>query len=90
VCKQYVLSEYVGLAMAQAIYDKLEDASYSGRIPSCPGVLSFAPTLKECEEELRSTLEDWVLVGLKLRHRLPVIGSIDLNKEPVREPVDTL
>lgn len=88
--KRYVLSEYVELAMADAVYDKLEDASFSGRIPSCPGVLSFAPTLKECEEELRSTLEDWVLVGLKLRHRLPVIGNIDLNKEPVREPVDTL
>jgi predicted RNase H-like HicB family nuclease len=90
VSKRYVLSEYVELAMADAVYDKLEDASFSGRIPSCPGVLSFAPTLKECEEELRSTLGDWVLVGLKLRHRLPVIGNIDLNKEPVREPVDTL
>lgn len=88
--KRYVLSEYVELAMRDAVYDKLEDATFSGRIPSCPGVLSFASTLKECEEELRSTLEDWVLVGLKLRHHLPVIGNIDLNKEPVREPVDTL
>jgi predicted RNase H-like HicB family nuclease len=84
------LSEYVELAMRDALYDKLEDATFSGRIPSCPGVLAFASTLKECEEELRSTLEDWVLVGLKLRHHLPVIGNIDLNKEPVREPVDTL
>ena len=88
--KRYVLTEYVARAMEDAVYDKLEDATFSGRIPSCPGVLSFAPTLKECEEELRSTLEDWVLVGLKLRHHLPVIGNIDLNKEPVREPVDTL
>ena len=88
--KRYVLSEYVELAMGQALYDKLEDHSFAGRIPTCAGVLSFAPTLKECEEELRSTLEDWVLVGLKLRHHLPVIGNIDLNKEPEREPVDTL
>jgi len=35
--------------------------------------------LRECENELRSTLEDWILVGLKLRHRLPVLGGIDLN-----------
>ena len=88
--KRYVLSEYVELAMRDAVYDKLEDATFSGRIPSCPGVLAFASTLKKCEEELRSSLEDWVLVGLKLRHHLPVIGNIDLNKEPVREPVDTL
>jgi predicted RNase H-like HicB family nuclease len=88
--KRYILSEYVEQAMEQALYDKLEDASFAGRIPPCPGVLAFAPTLKECEEELRSTLEDWILVGLKLHHHLPVIGNIDLNKEPAREPVDTL
>lgn len=88
--KRYVLSEYLERAMEEAIYDKLEDASFSGRIASCPGVLSFATTLAECQEELRSTLEDWILVGLKLHHHLPVIGNIDLNKEPAREPVDTL
>jgi len=90
VGKRYVLSEYVERAMDEALYDKLEDTSFSGRIPACQGVLAFAPTLKECEQELRSTLEDWILVGLKLRHHLPVIGNIDLNKEPAREPVDTL
>lgn len=88
--KRYVLSEYVESAMSQALYDKLEDGTFAARIPSCPGVIAFAPSLKECEEELRSTLEDWILVGLKLRHALPVIGSIDLNKEPAREPVDTV
>jgi len=90
VSKRYVLSEYVERAMEQALFDKLEDGSFSGRIPDCPGVIAFAPSLRECEEELRSTLEDWILVGLKLRHTLPVIGNIDLNKEPAREPVDTL
>lgn len=87
---RYVLSEYVETAMAQAAYDKLEDGTFSGRIPSCKGVIAFGNTLRECAEELRSTLEDWVLVGLKLRHPLPVIGGIDLNKEPSREPMDTL
>ncbi len=88
--KRYVLSQYVELAREQAVYSKLEDGSFSGRIPSCPGVLAFAATRKACEEQLRSVLEDWILVGLKLHHHLPVIGNIDLNKEPAREPVDTL
>ena len=70
--KRYVLSEYVERAVEQALYDKLEDASFSGRIPSCPGVIAFAPSLRECEEELRSTLEDWILVGLKLHHDIAV------------------
>lgn len=87
---RYILSEYVEQAMEQAVYDKLEDGTFNGRIPSCQGVLAFGTTLRECEYELRSTLEDWILVGLKLGHPLPVIGGIDLNKEPAHEPVDAV
>ena len=87
---KYILTEYVDQAMAQAEYDKLEDGSFSGRIPACQGVVAFGATLRQCQDELRSTLEDWIFVGLKLGHFLPVIAGIDLNKEPTRESVDTL
>jgi hypothetical protein len=53
-------------------------------------VTAFAPTLQKCEQELRSTAEDWLLVGLKLGHRISVISVIDLNKVPLHEPADTL
>ncbi len=86
----YVLTGYMSQAMGQAVYDKLEDGTFAGRIPPCTGVVAFGATLCECEEELRSTLEDWVLLGLKLGHSLPVLGEIDLNREPIREPVDTV
>ncbi len=81
----YILSQYIDEAMSQAVYDKLEDGSFVGRIPSCKGVIAFASTLRQCENELRSTLEDWILLGLKLGHALPVINNIDLNEEPIRE-----
>ncbi len=87
---KFILSEYISLAMAKAIYDKLEDGTFSGRIPSCPGVIAFASTLRLCEEELRSTLEDWILVGLKMGHPLPVIEDINLNQEPVRESMGSV
>ena len=87
---RFILSEYVQQALAEAVYDKLEDGTFAGSIPACKGVLAFGPTLRECEDELHSTLEDWILVGLKLNHPLPVIGKIDLNREPTLEPVDTL
>jgi len=87
---QFTLTEYINQALAQAVYDKLEDGTFAGRIPLCKGVVAFASTLRECENELRSTLEDWILVGLKLGHPLPVICSIDLNKEPRREPVEAV
>ncbi len=87
---RFILTEYVNQAMAQAVYDKLEDGTYAGRIPPCVGVVAFGATLRECEDELRSTLEDWILVGLKLGHDLPVIAGIDLNKRPTHEPMDAL
>ena len=87
---RYILSEYMQQALSLATYDKLEDGTFAGRIPPCKGVVAFAATLRECEDELRSTLEDWILVGLKLGHTLPVIAGLDLNKEPSRAPVDTL
>jgi predicted RNase H-like HicB family nuclease len=51
----------------------------------CKGVIAFGKTLRECEEELRSVLEDWILLGFKLKHPLPVIDEIDLNEEPQDE-----
>ncbi len=87
---RYILSEYVEQAMAEAVYDKLEDGTFAGHIPSCKGVVAFSATLRECENELHSTLEDWILVGLKLGHPIPAIRGIDLNKEPTRESVDAM
>ena len=87
---RFILTDYVNQALAHAVYDKLEDGTFAGRIPFCKGVVAFGTTLHECEDELHSTLEDWLLVGLKLGHLLPVIAGIDLNKEPQREPVETV
>ena len=87
---RYILTGYIESALSQAEYDKLEDGTYAGRIPSCKGVIAFGKTLRDCEEELRSTLEDWVLVGLKLGHPLPVIAGYDLNQEPNRESMATV
>ena len=87
---QFILTEYVEQALSQAIYDKLEDGTFAGHVLLCKGVIAFGPTLRECQDELRSTLEDWILVGLKLGHPLPLIAGIDLNREPQREPVETV
>ena len=87
---QYILSDYLEQAMAEAIYDKFEDQTFVGKIPICQGVIAFGSTLKQCQQELRSTLEDWTLLGIKLGHPLPIINNIDLNQEPQLEPMETL
>ena len=35
-------------------------------------------------------MKDWVLMGLKKDHELPIIKSINLNQEIIREPLETL
>ena len=78
---------YIDMVLSRAEYDKLEDGTFSGRIPDCKGVIAFGKTLPECENELQSTLEEWIFIGLKLGHPLPVIDGFDLNSEPVYESV---
>ena len=76
----YPLTAYIEAAMEIARYDKLEDGTFAAEIPKLPGVIAFGKTLVQCERELRSTLEDWILVGLRLGHTLPKLAGIDLNQ----------
>lgn len=87
---KFILTDYIEEAMSSAEYDKLEDDTFSGCIPSCAGVIAFGKSLRECEDELRSTLEDWILVGLKLGHHLPVLSGFDLNRKVTDESVAAL
>ena len=74
-----MLLEYVEKAMSRAVYEKLEDGTYSGSIPDCPGTIAFADTLYRCQQELRSVLEGWLIVKIRHGDVLPVIGGLDLN-----------
>jgi predicted RNase H-like HicB family nuclease len=76
----FPLTAYIEAAMELAEYDKLEDGTFTAEIPKLRGVIAFANTLKNCEQELRSTVEDWILVGLRLGHKLPPLAGINLNK----------
>ena len=87
---KFILSDYVEQALIQATYDKLEDNSFVGRIPSCQGVIAFGENLRECEYEVQSVFEDWLFLGLKLGHHLPIISGIDLNQELRSEPISTM
>ena len=78
-----MLLEYVDKALSQADYDKLEDGTYSGRIPCCPGVIAFGETLYQCQQELQSVLEGWLIVKIRHGDKLPSIGGINLSpKKP--------
>jgi predicted RNase H-like HicB family nuclease len=67
-------------AMRKAHYELLENGRFFGSIPQCKGLWAEGKTLEKCREELRSTLEDWILLGLQLGHTLPIIDRINLNR----------
>ena len=83
-----MLTAYIRGAMQNARYELMENGRFFGKIPECRGCWAEAATLEQCREELQSTLEDWLLLGLQLRHKLPVIDGINLNRSARRKPTD--
>ena len=75
-----MLVEYINKAMSKAVYEKLEDGSYAGQILECPGTIAFSKTLFECEKELRSVLEGWIIFKIRHGDKLPIINGLDINK----------
>ncbi len=63
---KFALTEYIESVIPSAVYDELDDGSYAGRIPKSKRVIAFGKSLKMCEDELQSTLENWILVQLKI------------------------
>lgn len=76
--------------MSRGTYEELEDGSWAGSVPGCVGLIAFALDRSEIEAELKSTLEDWMLVGLRLRlgHDLPILNGINLNSVTLADAVD--
>ena len=78
-----MLTRYIHEAMKLAKYKILEDGTYYGDIPGFRGVLASAENLEECRDELQETLEEWLLLGVRLGHDLPIANGIRLITEPV-------
>ena len=76
-----MLTAYIAAAMRYATIREGNDGTYFGSIelPGFEGVWSNEEDSGEALKDLRGTLEDWVLLSIRLNHRLPVVDSIDLN-----------
>lgn len=75
-----VLTSYIEAAIKQVKMEILEDGSCFCEIPSCPGVWANENTIQECLIELRQAIELWLILKLKDKDPLPILGGIDLNK----------
>ena len=82
-----MLTSYILAAMRHAHYEIIDDPMpFYGSIPGCPGVWANGETLEACREELQSVLEDWIVLGLRLGHPIPVIDGLAVAPEKL-EPV---
>jgi len=73
-----MLIAYIQNAMKLAKYEILADGQYYGEITGFQGVWAQAENLETCREELLSALEDWLVLGLRMGHKLPVVAGIQL------------
>jgi predicted RNase H-like HicB family nuclease len=75
-----MLTEYLNAALKRAKYEFLpDDNSFYGESPDFEGLYANSKTLEECREELKETLEDWLLISLRRNLNIPVVEGIDLN-----------
>lgn len=75
-----ILTAFVAAALAEARYKLLEDCTFFGEIPSCPGVWANETSLEKCREVLQEVLEEWLVLKLRDRDPLLPLGGIDLNR----------
>lgn len=77
-----MLTDYIRAAMQTAYYEILsDDGTYYGEIPGFQGVWANADTLEACRQELQEVLEEWIVLGLRLGHRLLEVDGIRLTGE---------
>lgn len=78
-----VLADYMREAMRLADYELMEKDRFFTTIPTLRGLWAEEATLEACREELQSTLEDWIMIRVRLGDTdFPVLNGIDLNPKP--------
>jgi predicted RNase H-like HicB family nuclease len=79
-----MFTAYVNAAMRKAHYEILpNNEGYFGKIEGLQGVWANADSLEACREELKEVLEEWILLGIKMGHAIPIINGIDLNVKEI-------
>ncbi len=75
-----MIVEYINEALKKAKYEIInDDEPYYGEIPDIDGVWATGKNLEECREQLKETLDEWLILSFKKNLPIPQINGIDLN-----------
>ena len=80
-----MFSEFIEQKLKTAKYKLLEDGIYFGEIPGLRGVWASAKNLEDCREKLQEVLEDWLLLKVHDKERVPGFSFKIDRRELVRQ-----
>ena len=66
-----MFNEYIEKKLKLAKYKILKDNSYFGEIKGVQGVWANAKNLEACRQELKEVLEDWFLLKISSKEKVP-------------------
>ena len=80
-----MLSEFIERKLRTAKYKLLKDGTYFGEIPGLRGVWANAKSLEDCRKKLQEVLEDWLLLKVHDKERVPGFSFKIDRRELVRQ-----
>ena len=86
IIRRYVRRVYIAAALELAEYEIIDDPEpYYAHVPGLLGVWATGKTFEGCRKELISTIEGWIVLGLRMGHPIPPMkgNTIDVSVEPV-------
>ena len=78
-----MIVEYIEGALEKAEYKKLDDGSWFAEIPGFEGVWANGKTIEECRKELMEVLEEWLILKLRDRDKIPDIKGVEITIKEV-------
>lgn len=66
-----MLTRFIEKNLRRARYKFLADGTFFGEVPGLRGVWANARTLEDCRQDLRETLEGWLLLKVRDAEKVP-------------------
>ena len=66
-----MFTDFVIKQLKNAQYKLLKDGSYFAEIPGIRGVWANAKNVEDCREQLREVLENWILLKIRDKEKVP-------------------
>ena len=74
-----MLLQYIQKALTKAQYKLLDDGTWFAEVPGFEGVWANATTVEGCRQDLMEVMEEWLILKISDRDRIPQIEGVSLE-----------